>query len=74
MCITLPTKVLSVQGNTAVVECLGEPRRVLSPFGSVNAGDWVLLYGGAIVAVITEEQALETLSLLKVGNSRTNNE
>lgn len=66
MCITLPTKVLSVDGSTATVECLGETRRVLLPFFSVKSGDWVLLYAGAVVSVVTEEQARDHLAFMNI--------
>ncbi|MBA3860112.1 MAG: HypC/HybG/HupF family hydrogenase formation chaperone [Cyanobacteria bacterium PR.3.49] len=64
MCITLPTKVLSVTGKTAVVDWAGQPREIFLPFESVQAGEWVLTYAGAALCVVEEEQALETLALL----------
>lgn len=64
MCITLPTKVLSVTGKTAVVDWAGQLREIFLPFDSVAPGQWVLTYAGAALCVVEEEQALETLALL----------
>lgn len=65
MCITLPTKVVSVEGNIAKVNCFGEIREVLLPFHNVEAGDWVLLYAGAVLAVIDEKDALAALEFFE---------
>ncbi len=64
MCITLPTKVISVSGKTALVDWAGQAREIFLPFESVSPGQWVLTYAGAALCVIDEEQALETLTLL----------
>lgn len=69
MCITLPTKVISVSGKTAVVDWAGQSRQIFLPFESVSPGQWVLTYAGAALCVVEEEQALETLALLT--NKRT---
>lgn len=64
MCITLPTKVLSVTGKTAVVDWAGQKREIFLPFELVSPGQWVLTYAGAALCVVEEEQALATLALL----------
>lgn len=69
MCITLPTKVLSVTGRIAVVDWAGQKREIFLPFDIVSPGQWVLTYAGAALCVVEEEQALETLALLT--NKRT---
>lgn len=64
MCITLPAKVLSVTGQTAVVEIAGVRREIFLAFEGVNPGDWLLTYAGAALSVIDEEHASEMLTLL----------
>lgn len=64
MCITLPIKVLSVTGNTAVVDWAGQKREIFLPFDMVVPGQWVLTYAGAALCVVEEDEALATLALL----------
>lgn len=64
MCITLPTKVLSLEGNNARVDIAGHERKIFIPFDNVFPGQWVLVYAGAAIAVIDEKEALEILGYL----------
>lgn len=64
MCITLPTKVLSLEGTKARVDIAGHEREIFIPFDNVSPGQWVLVYAGAAISVIDEKEALEILGYL----------
>jgi hydrogenase expression/formation protein HypC len=66
MCLAVPVKVVSIDGNEAEVEIGGVKRRVsimLTP--EAKAGDYVLLHTGYAINVIDEAEAQETLKILE---------
>jgi hydrogenase expression/formation protein HypC len=66
MCLAVPVKVVSIEGNEAEVEIGGVKRRVsivLTP--EARVGDYVLLHTGYAIGIIDEAEASETLELLK---------
>ena len=66
MCLAVPVKVVSIQGNEADVEIGGVRRRVsivLTPEAKV--GDYVLLHTGYAINVVNEAEAQETLKILE---------
>ena len=66
MCLAVPVRVKSIQGQEAEVEIAGVSRRIsigLTP--EVKVGDYVLLHTGYAINVIDEKEAKETLKLLE---------
>jgi len=66
MCLAVPVKVVSIDGNDAEVEIGGVKRRVsivLTP--EARVGDYVLLHTGYAINVINEAEAQETLKILE---------
>ena len=66
MCLAVPVRVISREGNEAEVEIGGVKRRVslvLTPEAKV--GDYVLLHTGYAIGVVDEAEAEETLKLLE---------
>jgi hydrogenase expression/formation protein HypC len=66
MCLAVPVRVVSIEGNEAEVEISGVRRRVsimLTPEAKV--GDYVLLHTGYAINVINEAEAQETLKILE---------
>ena len=66
MCLAIPALVTSIDGYQAEVDIDGVSRRVsiqLTP--DVKTGDYVLLHTGYAINVIGEDEAKETLQLLK---------
>jgi hydrogenase expression/formation protein HypC len=66
MCLAVPVKVVSIEGNEAEVEIGGVKRRVsivLTP--EARVGDYVLLHTGYAINVINEAEAQETLKILE---------
>jgi len=66
MCLAVPVRVLSIEGNGAEVEVGGVKRRVnimLTP--DVKVGDYVLLHTGYAISIVDEKEAEETLKLFE---------
>jgi hydrogenase expression/formation protein HypC len=65
MCVAVPTKVVSVDDDTAVVDVSGARRDVslLLLDEKVNVGDYVLVHAGFAIRKIDEDYAKETLEL-----------
>ncbi len=65
MCLAVPAKVLSIEGETALVELGGLTRQahtMLVP--QLQVGDYVLLHAGFAIQTLDEAAARETLELL----------
>jgi hydrogenase expression/formation protein HypC len=66
MCLSIPSKVLSINGNTAIVSVGGtEYKASLQLLDDVSVGDYVLLHTGFAIQIISEKEAQETLKLLR---------
>ena len=66
MCLAIPVKVVSIDGDEAKTEIGGVRRRIsiaLTP--EVKVGDYVLLHTGYAIGVVDEDEAEETLKLLE---------
>jgi hydrogenase expression/formation protein HypC len=66
MCLAVPVKVITINGNEAEVDFGGVKRRVsimLTP--DVRVGDYVLLHTGYAISVIDAVEAEETLKLFE---------
>ena len=66
MCLAIPALVKTIQGQTAEVDVGGLSRNVsvmLTP--EVKVGDYVLLHTGYAINIIDQDEASETLRLLK---------
>ena len=65
MCLAVPTKVLSVDGNLAMVDVQGVRARVrLDALGEeVRIGDYLLVHAGFAIRRLDPEDAAETLAL-----------
>lgn len=67
MCLAIPMKIASIDGAVALVEEAGVTREVRIDFlPDVQAGDYVLVHAGVAIERIDEEEAAETLRMLKV--------
>jgi hydrogenase expression/formation protein HypC len=61
MCLTVPAKVLAVDGAKALVDSRGRQREVDASFVSPAVGDYVLMISGVIVQRLDPEEAQEAL-------------
>ncbi len=68
MCLAIPMKVVEIEGNKGIVEYTGIKREVgLELLEDVKINDWVIIHTGFAISKLNEEEAQETLSLLKEG-------
>ena len=66
MCLAIPVKIVSVDGDEAETEIGGVRRRVSIVFTpEAKLGDYVLLHTGYAIGVVDEAEAEETLKLLE---------
>jgi hydrogenase expression/formation protein HypC len=66
MCLAVPGKLVSREGEEAVVDLQGNRLKVsviLTPDAKI--GGWVLVHAGFAISEIEEQDALETWSYLK---------
>lgn len=65
MCLALPMRVLSIDGQVATIAAEGlEQRASLALVPDAGVGDWVLVHAGYAINVLAEQEARETLDLL----------
>ncbi|MEM2105636.1 MAG: HypC/HybG/HupF family hydrogenase formation chaperone [Candidatus Bathyarchaeia archaeon] len=64
MCLAIPAKVISVEGEKAKVD-FGEGvlREVNITLVNAKVGDYVLVHAGYAIQVLEEKEALETIRL-----------
>jgi hydrogenase expression/formation protein HypC len=64
MCLAIPAKVVSIEGNEARVD-FGEGvlRDVNVTLVEAKVGEYVLVHAGYAIQVLSEEEAVETLRL-----------
>lgn len=66
MCLSIPSKVISINGTKAIVSVGGtEYEASLQLLDDVKIDDYVLLHTGFAIQKISEEDAQETLKLLR---------
>ncbi|RVY84761.1 HypC/HybG/HupF family hydrogenase formation chaperone [Helicobacter pylori] len=65
MCLAIPSKVIAINDDVALLETLGVQREAsLDLMGeSVKVGDYVLLHIGYVMSKIDEKEALESIEL-----------
>ena len=66
MCLAIPAKVMSIEGDKARVD-FGENvlREVNISLVEAKVGDYVLVHAGYAIQLVEEKEALETLQLWK---------
>jgi len=66
MCLSIPAKIVSINGSMAEVSAGGTIFKAgLQMVEGVKVGDYILLHAGFAIQKISEEDAAETLKLLK---------
>jgi hydrogenase expression/formation protein HypC len=66
MCLAIPVRIVTIDGDAAETEIAGVRRRVSIAFTpEAKVGDYVLLHTGYAIGVIDEAEAEETLKLLE---------
>jgi hydrogenase expression/formation protein HypC len=66
MCLSIPAKVLSINGDNAKLSIRGvEYDASLQLLEDIQIGDYVLLHAGFAIKKLNEEEAEETIKLLE---------
>ena len=66
MCLSLPARIIAIEGEMGQVSVGGVVFRAgLQMVEGVKVGDYVLLHAGFAIEKMKEEEAMETLRLLK---------
>lgn len=66
MCLAVPVRIVSIQGNEAETEIAGVRRRIsLALTPEAKIGDYVLVHTGYAIGVVDQHEAEETLKLLE---------
>jgi hydrogenase maturation factor len=67
MCLTIPKKVIMIDGNNVTVENPNGDRQILGSIVELEVGDYCLSQRGVIIEKIEKKQAEEVLTFLKEG-------
>jgi len=66
MCLSIPARIISIEGSMAEVSAGGSIFKAnLQMVENADIGDYILLHAGFAIQKISEEDAEETLRLLK---------
>ncbi len=67
MCLAVPMQIVSIEGDTMVAEIDGVRREasLMMLNEKVSIGDFVLIHAGFAISRLDEEEALETLDLMR---------
>jgi hydrogenase expression/formation protein HypC len=63
MCLAVPGKVVSISGNSAMVDFGGVQRETNISLVQVCPGDYVVVHAGFAIQTVDEEEAQETIKL-----------
>jgi hydrogenase expression/formation protein HypC len=73
MCLSMPAKIISVEGDMAEVSVGGTLFKAgLQMIEDAKPGDYILLHAGFAIQKISEEDANETIRLLNEMNDQMN--
>jgi hydrogenase expression/formation protein HypC len=73
MCLSIPAKIMSIDGSMAEVSAGGSIFKAgLHMIENAKVGDYILLHAGFAIQKISEEDAAETLKILKEMNDTLN--
>jgi hydrogenase expression/formation protein HypC len=71
MCLAVPSKIVKIEDNMATVDVGGVQRTAsLLLLEAPKVGDYVIVHAGFAINNINEEDALETLSLIRGASLR----
>ena len=70
MCLSIPAKIVKLEGNVATVDVMGNQREAdLTLVDDATIGDYVLLHAGFAIEKMTAEDAAESLRIWEeIGN------
>ncbi len=63
MCLAIPGKIVSIEGNMGNVDFGGVTRQANLSMVEANVGDWAVVHAGFAIQIMGEEDAQETIRL-----------
>lgn len=63
MCIAIPGKILTIEGNNAKADFNGNVVNISTGMVDANIGDYVLVHAGCAIEVMEKDKAQELISL-----------
>jgi len=67
MCLAIPGKVISIDGNTAMVDYGGVRKKAsLLVLPDVKVGDMIIVHAGFAIAKVSEQEARETIDAFEM--------
>lgn len=63
MCLAIPGKVISIDGETGNIDFGGVIKQTNLSMVEADVGDWVVIHAGFAIEVMDEEDAQETIKL-----------
>ena len=64
MCLAVPARVVSIEGNVATVDMMGNTRTAdLSVLDDVSVDDYILIHAGFAIQKLDKKDAEETLKI-----------
>ena len=70
MCLSVPAKILSINGSMAEVSAGGSVFKAgLQMIEDAKPGDYILLHAGFAIQKLSEEEAAETLRIIEEMNN-----
>ena len=66
MCLAIPGKIMSINGNRAAISIMGAIKEVSTDLiESADIGDYVIVHAGCAISKIDETEALETIEIFR---------
>jgi len=66
MCLAIPSKIVKIENNVATIDVAGVRREAsLLLVENPNVGDYVIVHAGFAINKINEEDAMESLNLIR---------
>lgn len=67
MCLAVPMQITSIEGDTMIAEIDGVRREasLMMLSDAVEVGDYVLIHAGFAISRLDEQEALETLAIMR---------
>lgn len=72
MCVSVPGKVIEINGNKAKVDILNNTCEVNIQLVDVKLGDYVLIHAGCVIEVLDKSMAEEILGIFEELEEITN--
>lgn len=75
MCLSIPAKIITVEGENAVADIGGNHLRIgIQLLESVRPGDYVLVHSGFALQLISEEDAKVQIDIIRAMKGESNDE